>query len=152
MNTTDLPAPAEPTRFSRRQVAADGTTAALLREEFGRWLRRSTDLTETGLCDVVLAVNEALANVAEFAYLQDRGAGPVDVEGVLDGATLAVTVADRGRWRTPDPERRKRCRGRGIPLMRTLADDVVITTSAAGTTVRLRFADVRASRAADLMV
>ncbi len=152
MTSTHLPAPPEPIRFSRRQAAADASTAAWLREEFGQWLRRSTDLAETSLCDVVLAVNEALANAAEFAYLQDRGAGTVDVEGVLDGASLVVTVCDRGQWRASAPEHRQRCRGRGIPLMRTLADEVVITTSPAGTRVSLRFEDVGLPRGADAMV
>lgn len=151
MTSTHLPAGAEPTRFSRVQAAADGSTAARLREEFGRWLRGATDLAEASLCDVVLAVNEALANAAEFAYRQDLPSGTVDLEGVLDGATLLVTVADGGQWLPSDPQRRQGCRGRGIPLMRTLADDVVIATSAAGTTVRLRFDDVHLPRTADVM-
>ena len=134
--------PGAPTRFSHRQVAADGTTAAWLRDEFSRWLGQATDLGETGRCDVVLAVNEALANAAEFAYRHDPESGTVDLDAVLEGAALAVTVADRGRWRSADPARRPRRRGRGIPLMRTLADDVVITPSPAGTTVALRFENV----------
>lgn len=152
MTPSQLPAAAEPTRFSRRQVAADGQTAAQLRDEFGGWLRRSTDLGEVGLCDVVLAVNEALANAAEFAYPQNPGAGTVDLEAVLDGTTLAVTIADHGTWRPSDPAGRQRCRGRGIPLMRSLADDLVIATSAVGTTVCLRFDDVHSPHPAGVMV
>lgn len=152
MRSSQPPGATDPTRFSRYQVLANGSSAALLREEFGRWLRRRADLDETSLCDVVLAVNEALANAAEFAYLQHDECGTVDLEAVLDDAMLAVTIADRGRWRPSDPAVQQRCRGRGIPLMRTLADDVAIGTSALGTTVRLRFDDVRTSRAADILV
>jgi anti-sigma regulatory factor (Ser/Thr protein kinase) len=113
----------------------------VLRDEFARWLRRGTGLDETRLCDVVLAVNEALANVAEFAYV-DGGAGTVDLEAVRDirRSTMTVTVSDQGHWRETNPLHRQRCRGRGIPLMRALADSVIIDTSGLGTSVCLRFA------------
>ena len=77
---------------------------AHLRNEFARWLRRTTGMDETRLCDTVLAVNEALANAAEFAYL-DGGAGTLDVDAVLDPArrTVIVTVTDHGRWRGDQP-------------------------------------------------
>lgn len=141
------PPAAGPAGFSCRQVPADGSTAAWVREEFGRWLRRSAKLGESRWCDVVLAVNEALANSAEFAYLHDPPvqagrAGTVDVEAVLRESVLDVTIADQGRWRPSDPACRQRSRGRGIPLMRTLADEVDIDTSPTGTRVRLRFDDV----------
>ena len=152
MRSTQLPGSAEPTRFSRRQVAADGAAAALVREEFSRWLRRSTGMGETQLCDVVLAVNEALANAAEFAYLQHLHSGTVDLDAVLDGSQLFVTVADYGQWRPADPDRHERCRGRGLPLMRTLADVVTITTSAVGSTVCLRFDNVALACPAEVMV
>lgn len=151
-----MPAPnsaaAEPSRFSRRQVPADGASAAGLREEFSRWLRRNTDLEETGLCDVLLAVNEAVANSAEFAYLQYAHQGTVDLEATVVGATLAVTVADHGRWRATDPAGRQRSRGRGIPLMRTLADSLSIDSAGAGTTVSLSFRDVHLRQSTDVMV
>jgi anti-sigma regulatory factor (Ser/Thr protein kinase) len=41
---------------------------------------------------------------------------------------------------------RERSRGRGIPLMRTLADSVIIDTSGLGINVCLRFDDVRTGR------
>ncbi len=94
---------------------------------------------------MVLAVNEALANTAEFAYC-DGGDGTVDVEAFNDPSrrTLTVTVADRGRWRETNPLNRQRFRGRGIPLMHTLADSVIIDTSGLGTSVCMRFDDVHA--------
>lgn len=151
MTSSHSPA-AGPVRFSSRRVPADGPTAAWIREEFTRWLRRSTGLDETGMCDVVLAVNEAVANAAEFAYPQDRRPGTLDVEAVLQDGVLRITIADRGRWRHTDPARRPRSRGRGIPLMRTLADDVTIDASESGTSVTLRFGPVYAYRDADMMV
>lgn len=79
---------------------------------------------------MLLAVNEALANTAEFAYV-DGSDGTVDVVAVQDPRrnALTVIVSDRGRWRETNPLNGQRRRGRGIPLMRTLADSVVIDTS-----------------------
>lgn len=134
-------------------AAADALTAAWIRDEFARWLRRHTGLDETRLCDVLLSLNEALANVAEFAYLAGS-AGTCDVQAVRDRnrRTLTVTVVDRGRWREPDAANRQRRRGRGIPLMRTLADALVIDPSAVGTVVCMRFDDVHAGRPAAVVV
>lgn len=97
---------------------------------------------------MILAVNEALANSAEFAYVAG-GDGTVDLEAVRDPGrrTLTVTVSDRGRWRETNPLDRQRRRGRGIPLMRTLADSVIIDTSGLGTSVCMRFDDVCADLA-----
>ncbi len=129
-------------RFSRNGAGADAVTVAHLRDEFARWLRRGGGIDETTVCDIVLAVNEALANSAEFAY-SESGAGTVDLEAARDRSrrTITVTVSDQGRWRETNPLERQRSRGRGIPLMRTLADSVIIDTSGLGTSVCLRFDD-----------
>ena len=133
------------TWFARHDRPADAPTAALVREDFARWLRRRVSADETKLCDVVLAVNEALANAAEYAYL-GGGGGTCDLEAVFDVAAgvLTVSVSDQGRWREPDSDPHLRHRGRGIPLMRKLADAVVIDTSPLGTTVCMRFGHVDA--------
>jgi serine/threonine-protein kinase RsbW len=131
---------ADDDRFAFNDAPASPTAAARIRDEFARWLRRRTDLDESRLCDVLLAVNEALANSAEFAYV-DGGDGTVDVEAVHDARRNALTVRvfDHGHWRETDPLNRQRRRGRGIPLMRTLADSVVIDTSGLGTSVAMQF-------------
>ncbi len=133
-------------RFADNGVAADAHNAGRVREEFAGWLRARVELDDVRFSDIVLAVNEALANAAEFAYLQQRGTGTIDVEAVQDraAAMLTVTITDQGCWREPDPAKQSRVRGRGIPLMRALADDVTIDTSALGTTVCLRFDNVHA--------
>ena len=141
MTPSDVrPSAAEPARFTCSEVA-DVATASSVRERFGRWLRRHTELTETRLCDVILAVNEALANAVEFAYSGDRGLGSFDLAAVYDslGGVLTVHITDQGLWRNRDPLLTDRCRGRGITLMRAVADAVVIDTSAVGTSVCLRF-------------
>jgi serine/threonine-protein kinase RsbW len=150
MTTPSYPSPtADGDRFTRNDVVADAYSAARIRDEFATWLRACGDLDKVRFSDVVLAVNEALANTAEFAYSQNGGVGTIDVEAVRDGATLTITIADQGSWREPNPATRSRARGRGIPLMRALSDDVTIDTSALGTTVCLRFEQFHALRNAD---
>ena len=82
---------------------------------------------------VVLAVNEAAANAIEHGY--HGGAGPVEVAGDVVGGDLRISVVDHGDWRDahPDP-----ARGRGLPLMRTLMDDVEIERLDPGTRIVLK--------------
>jgi anti-sigma regulatory factor (Ser/Thr protein kinase) len=125
---------------------ADAHNAARVRDELATWLRGRGDLDGVRCSDVVLAVNEALANTAEFAYLHTGAPGTIDVEAVRDGAALTITIADQGCWRESTAATRNRSRGRGIPLMRALADHVTIDSSALGTTVCLRFEQFHAVR------
>jgi anti-sigma regulatory factor (Ser/Thr protein kinase) len=79
----------------------------------------------------MLAATEACANAIEHAY------GPRDatfeVRAQRYDNTIEVTVRDHGNWRAP----RGRHRGRGMDLMRAAMDQVEVTPSDAGTTVRL---------------
>lgn len=150
MTTPSYPRPpADGDRFVRNDVAADAHNAARIRDEFATWLRACGDVDRVRFSDVVLAVNEALANTAEFAYLLKGGVGTIDVEAIRDGDNLTVTIADQGHWRESTPATQSRSRGRGIPLMRALADDVTIDSSALGTTVCLRFEQFHAVHDAD---
>lgn len=141
-------------RFTFNEFTADPYAAGHVRSEFAAWLRRRVALDDTRFSDVVLAVNEALANAAEFAYVKNSGVGTIDVEAVQNSgdATLTVTITDQGCWREPDPVTRGLTRGRGIPLMRALADELTIDTSKLGTTVCLRFDNVDALTRADAAV
>lgn len=129
-------------RFQRTRVAATASSAAQTRIEFSSWLQRHFKLSAERLNDLLLAVNEALANAAEFAYIDFSHAGTLDVSAAYDhdSDTLAVTINDRGRWRVPEPtatESRYRIRGRGIPLMKALADSATIDRTPHGTYVTL---------------
>ena len=68
-------------------------------------MRRYFTLDTTKASDVVLAVNEAMANAAEFAYVTAERPGAMHVQADYDGsaATLTVTVTDEGAWRSADP-------------------------------------------------
>jgi anti-sigma regulatory factor (Ser/Thr protein kinase) len=129
-------------RFVRTRIAADAPSAARTRSEFGSWLDRHFALGDERFNDLVLAVNEAIANAAEFAYVDTAQVGTMDVSADydVDSDTLAVTVNDRGRWRKNAPVATGgRCavRGRGIPLMRALADEAIIASTSQGTHVKL---------------
>jgi serine/threonine-protein kinase RsbW len=138
--------PSSGNQFVRTDVVADAESAATVRREFSDWLRRYFTLDTTKASDVVLAVNEAMANAAEFAYVTAERPGAMHVQADYDGsaATLTVTVTDEGAWRTADPARKELRRGRGIPLMEALADRATVDSSQAGTRVCLEWAHVAA--------
>jgi serine/threonine-protein kinase RsbW len=131
-------------RFTRTGIAADALGAAQTRVELCEWLERQFTLGDERLNDLLLATYEALANAAEFAYLDAPTPGTMDLRAHYDSGTssLMVTISDRGKWRQPvgtslDSDPRVHLRGRGIPLMHALADNATIHTSMAGTQVRL---------------
>ncbi len=63
------------TLFVRKSVAADARSAARTRAEFGAWLSRYFSLCADRFSDLLLAVNEAIANAAEFAYVDATQGG-----------------------------------------------------------------------------
>ena len=129
-------------RFECIGVAAEAESASRIREEFAEWLQRFFDLDPIRSSDLVLAINEALANAAEFAYLSADSDRPktMDLIARYDAgdARLTVTICDHGVWRMPAAAS-ARARGHGIPLMRALSDRVTIETSTAGTRVCLQW-------------
>lgn len=131
-------------RFERVGLAATLATAARTRDEFAEWLRRFFDLDPVRLSDLVLAINEALANSAEFAYGDTDSVGTMDLLAWHEPAesSITVVVSDHGMWRMADTAPQTRSRGRGIPLMRALSDRTAIETSIDGTQVRLVWTNV----------
>jgi serine/threonine-protein kinase RsbW len=141
INSTPSADIASAERFERIGVDAAPKGAARAREEFADWLERFFDLDPIRYCDLVVAVNEALANAAEFAYLLADRPGTMDVQAAYDAgnSTLTVHVCDRGLWRMPATTPPPHAGGRGIPLMRAVSDRTAIETSADGTRVRLEW-------------
>lgn len=127
-------------QFTKRVTAAP-EDAARIRREFSSWLSTHLALDPTKASDVVLAVNEALANAAEFAYVDAPAPGVMHVRADYDEdtAVLTVTVTDEGVWRIAETGHKNPARGRGIPLMRALTDRAVIDSNHAGTEVRLQW-------------
>jgi PAS domain S-box-containing protein len=84
--------------------------------------------------DVLLAVGEAVSNAVEHGH-RAHPDGVITLCASVTGAKLEVDVTDTGQWKIPDPP--NGLRGRGISLIRSLIDDVVVESGAHGTTVRL---------------
>jgi serine/threonine-protein kinase RsbW len=125
--------------FHRVGAAAPATVVAW-RGEFAAWLRNQLKLDDERHSDVILAVDEALSNAAEFAY-RDASEGEVtlDVRYSHCDARLNIAVSDRGNWREADPTTRSLARGRGLQLMRALADYFDLEQGSAGTRVKMAF-------------
>lgn len=106
-----------------------------LRHALAEWAARIGMAAEQNEA-LTLATYEALANAAAHAY-------PEGVEGVVDvhavhrpeSARVEVTVTDYGSWRPPDES--GMLGGRGLVLVRSLAENAEVTTDASGTTVRM---------------
>lgn len=147
MPTADV---ANAERFERIGVAATPRIAAQLRDEFAQWLGRFFELDAERSNDLILAINEALANCAEFAYVSTGIEGTMDLTADHDSveSSITVLVSDRGVWRMTDTqdESRTRTRGRGIPLMRALSDVTAIETSGDGTTVKMVWTGVETAK------
>jgi serine/threonine-protein kinase RsbW len=91
-----------------------------------------------GVEDLVLATDEAMANVIDHAYPETIGRFDLDaVRGPAGGIT--VTVTDYGRWRSPVMSPERSLRGRGLRLMKGLADAVGIEAGGMGTRVQMTF-------------
>jgi serine/threonine-protein kinase RsbW len=122
---------------------ADAHTVAEFRHAFAQWLRENFAFDAERLSDVLLAVNEALTNSAEFAYVTSAKRGTMSVTARYDAADrrLVVVVGDHGSWLEKVPNGQPSTRGRGIQLMRALADQTTIERASTGTQVRLEFGD-----------
>jgi serine/threonine-protein kinase RsbW len=136
-------------RFARMRVAANASSAAQIRAEFGMWLKRNFKLDSERTSELLLAAYEAVANAAEFAYVETSRRGTIDVSASYDADsdTLWVTVNDRGRWRhiSGPSSAERQYRGRGIALMRALADEARIDSTPRGTHVTLAWTQLTRS-------
>lgn len=109
-------------------------SATWLRHEFSAWL--ALDVTSELLDDLVTAVYEAAANVAEHAYADHpAGPGPVRLGAHRYYDAVQITIADDGIWRAVTGEP---LRSRGLPLMRELMHEVHVDRGPGGTVVHLR--------------
>src|SRR3974390_2294189 len=94
---------------------------------------------------LLLAASEAVSNAIEHGSPPGGGAREIPVIVQRDGATLIVTDEGSG---VEEPEIDAQAtppsptspRGRGFPIMRSLADEVTVTRVGSGTRVTMRFA------------
>ncbi|MCW3000947.1 MAG: SpoIIE family protein phosphatase [Conexibacter sp.] len=118
---------------ARLKLSPDRDALTSLRRMLTRWLREA-GAEDDEVHDLVMAGNEAWQNALEHGTGFARTTIDVDLE-VEAGGHVLITVRDAGRRdRSPsDPDR-----GRGIELMRALADEVTLELAPHGSTVRLR--------------
>jgi serine/threonine-protein kinase RsbW len=154
MNQSVFPRPAgsghpDPTHVAWAGIPADPHGATWARTTLAQWLGHHLALGDDRTGDVVLAVYEALANAVEAGTSTES---TMDLTAAYDTErrTLVVTVIDRGAWPSSPPVSNSAApvqRGRGLPLMRALADHTRIDTDDGGTAVALTWTDVPAVRA-----
>ncbi|MDQ2636447.1 MAG: ATP-binding protein [Actinomycetota bacterium] len=123
----------------RIEVPATADQLAEIRHRVSDWLEPL--VSGAAAADIVLAVNEACSNCIEHAY-RDTRPGLMEIEASVEsdsyGPQIAICVADFGTWRAPPSQ--PTTRGRGLPIMSALSDDVDLERTSAGTTVRITFA------------
>ncbi len=119
---------------------ANAHTVAAFRHSFGEWLVGHLELGDERVADIILATDEAMSNCADHAYriIDHVGSMTLQIGYYAVTTELMVNVIDHGRWLEPNFDV-SRARGRGILLMRALADDCTIDGGRDGTTVCLRF-------------
>jgi PAS domain S-box-containing protein len=117
---------------ARLKLSPDSDALRSLRRVLGRGLQEA-GAERDEVHDLVLAANEAWQNALEHGTGFARTT--VDVDLAVDDGQVSITVRDAGRReRSPsDPDR-----GRGIEIMRALADEVSLELAPHGSTVRLR--------------
>lgn len=123
--------------------AADAVTAAQMRRTVRRWLQKMARLSAEVREDIILGVNEALANCVEHAYCGQDAIGTMRLEVGHDPAAqrISVCVSDRGTWQRPRPRKADDPgASRGIMLMHSVADHCTISARPSGTTVLLDYA------------
>lgn len=117
-------------------VPATGDRLSPLRQRLSAWAA-AVGMSGDRIDAVILATDEAVSNVVSHAYTLARP-GTFDLHATHhpDQHQVRVTVHDHGHWqpaeRDPGP-----LHGRGLVLIRALADEAAIEPSAAGTTVRM---------------
>ena len=116
-------------------LPAEATQLAGMRAQLRGWLELcgiGKDTTQ----GVLVAASEACANAVEHGY-RNSAAGRILLRATATADQLRLTVSDSGSWKPADAPASPH-RGRGIGLMRALADQVTVVSGAAGTTVDIQ--------------
>ncbi|MGN6335987.1 SpoIIE family protein phosphatase, partial [Mycobacterium sp.] len=113
---------------------ADVSQLAPTRTALRNWLSKAS-LDPDQTLNVLVAAGEAVANAIEHGH-RHRPQGIIRLGAIATGDAVQLTITDTGSWKAPQPASYPH-RGRGIPLMRSLMNDVDIRPDSDGTTVHL---------------
>ena len=104
-----------------------------------------TGIPESKRFDIMLALSEAVTNAIRHGCQNSKG-DFVDIEVTITSNSVNIRVHDCGKGfepeTIPDPTKEENLHvpnGRGVFLIRTLADDVQFDFSEDGTTVSVKF-------------
>jgi anti-sigma regulatory factor (Ser/Thr protein kinase) len=115
----------------RLRLEAEARRLADVRRAIRAWLdSQRIDRPE----DVVLAVDEAVANAIEHSRQRQQEPAFIDVVAKLEQNAIRVDVIDDGSWR---PRRDDDTRGRGLNIINALMDDVQVASTSSGTCVTM---------------
>ncbi len=108
------------------------------RRQLADWLS-SAGVTPCQAHDILLAVSEAVTNAIEHGSRRDAGK-LVTVRASVCDETVTATVSDSGRWIHPAPHAASLTqRGRGLIIIRAVANSVEIARTAFGTQITMQF-------------
>jgi serine/threonine-protein kinase RsbW len=113
----------------RLSLPADSGSLLGVRRTVERWL---ADAGAERVDDLVLAVNEAVANAVEHSGLSDTDL--IGVHGDICGDRIHIEVRNRGGWKQPGHDS---SRGHGLQIMRAVMDTVDVASIDDVTTVVL---------------
>jgi anti-sigma regulatory factor (Ser/Thr protein kinase) len=115
----------------RLRLEAEARRLADVRSAIRAWLSSlQVDRPE----DVVLAVDEAVANAIEHSCRKELAPAFIDVVAKTDGDAIRVDVMNDGSWQ---PQQIDETRGRGLNIIGALMDDVQVASTSSGTRVTM---------------
>jgi anti-sigma regulatory factor (Ser/Thr protein kinase) len=115
----------------RLRLEAEARRLADVRSAIRAWLSSlQVDRPE----DVVLAVDEAVANAIEHSRRKEFAPAFIDVVAKTDGDAIRVDVMNDGSWQ---PQQIDETRGRGLNIIGALMDDVQVASTSSGTRVTM---------------
>jgi PAS domain S-box-containing protein len=117
-------------RFSA-EFPTEPHALAAMRSLLRRWLRHA-ESSDQEIAEITTACGEAATNAIEHAG--SASGTPFEVVGRLQGREIDIVVRDYGAWRSP----RSDDQGRGLSLIEALMDDVEVSPTPEGTSVRMR--------------
>src|SRR2546421_8289315 len=113
------------------RITNETKNLSLVRQKVSEILDNKTHFSKDDKAKIILAVDEAVANVVEHAYGSTRG--EIDLSFRIDGERLEITIRDNGKKFSPEivsqPDIHEHIRrglkgGLGMFLMRKIMDEV----------------------------